>query len=321
MLASLLLSSQDTRVVSLSLRQHHLTWFFLFCFLAQSARSVVTDLSDEKFLFKSLNSFVLSPIAEDVQARMEDCDALTPHHNKYLNLNETPRGTEFVQLDFETVKVGQSSSLSSPSNCSGGDGGSSVASSSHDSISHHHSGEMVNVTLSPAQAKMEDCRVNTPKGNFVQNQETPTGTAFAQLDTDSAINTGGIMRDLQEFENDWEGQLDSKVTAAAETPRQNNLERFKKASRNTLYAPQHHALYEFHAKTPRPSNSAYFSSSSSSSSGGNNSKGNNSTSTSNTKKSNDSISSSSKHSSRSKRLSALRKTKRRSLSLSSLKDC
>jgi len=41
-------------------------------------------------------------------------------------------------------------------------------------------------------------------------------------------NTGGILYDLGFMENEWEGQLDSKVDAVSETPRQNNLEKFNK---------------------------------------------------------------------------------------------
>jgi len=45
-------------------------------------------------------------------------------------------------------------------------------------------------------------------------------------------NTPGILGDLVSMEDEWEGQLDSKVTAVAETPRQNNLEKFKRNVNN-----------------------------------------------------------------------------------------
>jgi len=48
----------------------------------------------------------LSPIAEDIQARMEDCDLCTPRNGRYASTINTPRGTEFIQLDFNVIKLG-----------------------------------------------------------------------------------------------------------------------------------------------------------------------------------------------------------------------
>lgn len=45
-------------------------------------------------------------------------------------------------------------------------------------------------------------------------------------------NAPGILGDLVSMEDEWEGQLDSKVTAVAATPRQNNLEKFKRKVNN-----------------------------------------------------------------------------------------
>jgi hypothetical protein len=84
------------------------------------------------------------------------------------------------------------------------------------------------------QAKLEECDVNTPRNKHTTSNATPRGTNFVQLDFDSAngqkspkkIHTG-ILSDLDNMEGEWEGQLESKVTAVAGTPRQNNLEKFK----------------------------------------------------------------------------------------------
>lgn len=143
---------------------------------------------------------------------MEDCDLRSPRYEN-LNVNETPRGTEFVQLDFDAVALA---------------GGASA-----DAYAMHR-GQFI-IPQSPQQIGLEECHIRTPKGDFVQTQQTPKGTEFAQLNTDSAINTGGIMNDLKRFENEWDTQLDSKVNDSAQTPRQNNLEKFKKPSRNVIY--------------------------------------------------------------------------------------
>jgi len=45
-------------------------------------------------------------------------------------------------------------------------------------------------------------------------------------------NAPGILGDLVSMEDEWEGQLDSKVTSVAATPRQNNLEKFKRKPKN-----------------------------------------------------------------------------------------
>ena len=212
----------------------------------------------------------LSPIAEDGQAKMEDCEMLSPRHRN-LMYSETPQGTEFAQLDFDEVRLGRSSSndssLDTPSYMSDSTVSTNATNSSGTSITQSSKtsskcssknskstcsskraasgggggGNHITNTKclsSPAQARFEECTVNTPKGNFVQNQETPKGTSFAQLDTVSAMNTGGIMRDLREFEDDWEGQLDSKVTNSAPTPRRGNLKKFQRPCRNVIYAPE-----------------------------------------------------------------------------------
>jgi hypothetical protein len=90
----------------------------------------------------------------------------------------------------------------------------------------------------PKQAKMEDCEVGTPKGGFVTKQSTPKGTQFVQLDTKSATRTGSILDDLTDLESEWEGKLDSKVNSVAETPKVNNLEKFHRPPKQTIYYQQ-----------------------------------------------------------------------------------
>lgn len=102
----------------------------------------------------------LSPIAEDTPAKLEDCDYNTSRvHSGFSSVN-TPRGTEFVQLDFSVVKLGSGHSIASPTN-----------------------------------------------------------------------STNDLLADLEDMESEWEGQLDSKVTPVAATPRKNNLQKYKKGSK------------------------------------------------------------------------------------------
>jgi hypothetical protein len=92
-----------------------------------------------------------------------------------------------------------------------------------------------NSPLTPKHAKFEDCYARSPKTEFVSGQETPKGTQFMQLNTSSAVKTGGILDDLTRFERAWDVQLNSKVNAITDTPKANNLERFKKAPKKVLY--------------------------------------------------------------------------------------
>ena len=89
------------------------------------------------------------------------------------------------------------------------------------------------------QAKLEDCDMYTPKNEYTLSQATPRGTNFVQMNfkrstsnkNETKSKTGKILGDLENMEGEWEGQLESKVDAVAETPRQNNLEKFKVGSR------------------------------------------------------------------------------------------
>lgn len=89
--------------------------------------------------------------------------------------------------------------------------------------------------VTPKHAKFEDCDVRSPKCAFVKQAETPKGTQFVQLNTSSAVRTGSIIDDLTRFERAWDSELDSKVNEINETPKANNLERYKKAPRSVLY--------------------------------------------------------------------------------------
>ncbi|KAI2507851.1 hypothetical protein MHU86_6631 [Fragilaria crotonensis] len=89
------------------------------------------------------------------------------------------------------------------------------------------------------QSRLEDCDINTPRHEHTLSQATPQGTPFVQMDFKrskesikaSKEKAGKILGDLEHMEGEWEGQLDSKVDAVAETPKQNNLEKFKVGSR------------------------------------------------------------------------------------------
>jgi hypothetical protein len=98
--------------------------------------------------------------------------------------------------------------------------------------------------LSPIEedtpTKLEDCDINTPRNDNTISQATPRGTKFVQMDFESTkvkarkkykSSSNKILGDLENMEDEWEGQLDSKVDAVAETPRQNNLEKFEVGSK------------------------------------------------------------------------------------------
>lgn len=95
---------------------------------------------------------------------MEECDYNTTRCYSGFSSVNTPRGTEFVQLDFDVVKLGSGHSIASP--------------------------------------------------------------------TQSSIRADELLADLEDMETEWEGQLDSKVTTAAETPRKNNLQKYNKGSKS-----------------------------------------------------------------------------------------
>lgn len=126
---------------------------------------------------------------------MMDIDLTTPRNGR------TPRGSEFFEV--QRFSAASTAELLSPK--------------------------------TPKHAKFEDCEVQSPKVAFVKSATTPKGTEFAQLNTVSAVRTGSIIDDLTRFERAWEVQLDSKVNSVTETPKANNLERYKKAPRTVLY--------------------------------------------------------------------------------------
>lgn len=129
---------------------------------------------------------------------MTDIDLTTPRSGT------TPRGSEFFEVQrFSAAAIGSS-------------------------------GEHV----TPKHARFEDCDVRSPKVAFVNKANTPKGTQFVQLNTKSAEKTGSIIDDLTRFERAWDSELDSKVNAITETPRANNLERYKKAPRSVLYGAE-----------------------------------------------------------------------------------
>ena len=131
----------------------------------------------------------------DENSKMTDIDLSTPRNGR------TPKGSEF----FEVQKFS---------------GGSTAP-----------SGDLV----TPKHAKFEDCDIRSPKVAFVKSANTPKGTEFVQLNTSSAVRTGSIIDDLTRFERAWDRELDSKVNAVTETPKANNLERYKKAPRSAIY--------------------------------------------------------------------------------------
>ena len=95
--------------------------------------------------------------------------------------------------------------------------------------------------------KLEECDIETPRNQNTTSQKTPKGTKFVQMDFDAAKiakmrrkqslikadKTRGILGDLESMEDEWEGQLDSKVNNVAQTPRQNNLGKFNRGTRDS----------------------------------------------------------------------------------------
>ena len=83
--------------------------------------------------------------------------------------------------------------------------------------------------------RYEDCTIRSPVESFVRKNETPKGTRFLQMSTDSAQHTGDVLEDLGRLEDEWDGQLESKLSATATTPRHTNSEKFRKAPRQHIY--------------------------------------------------------------------------------------
>lgn len=71
--------------------------------------------------------------------------------------------------------------------------------------------------------------------SFVRKSTTPSGTSFLQMSTDSAQHTGNVLDDLGRLEDEWDGQLESKLSATATTPRHTNSEKFRKPPRPINY--------------------------------------------------------------------------------------
>jgi hypothetical protein len=90
----------------------------------------------------------------------------------------------------------------------------------------------------PRHARYEDCTIRSPVESFVRKNETPKGTRFLQMNTDSAKHTGTVLEDLGRLEDEWDGQLDSKLSATATTPRRTNSEKFRKAPRQSIYGEE-----------------------------------------------------------------------------------
>lgn len=83
--------------------------------------------------------------------------------------------------------------------------------------------------------RYEECTIRSPVESFVRKNETPKGTRFLQMSTDSAQHTGNVLEDLGRLEDEWDGQLESKLSATATTPRHTNSEKFRKAPRQHIY--------------------------------------------------------------------------------------
>jgi hypothetical protein len=71
---------------------------------------------------------------------------------------------------------------------------------------------------------IEDCKARTPQGHFLKKSEIPSGGEFLQMDFISAAHTGDVLDDLGRSEQDWKGQLNSALSATAETPRADNTQ-------------------------------------------------------------------------------------------------
>ena len=89
------------------------------------------------------------------------------------------------------------------------------------------------------QSKLEDCDLNTPRNENTLSHVTPKGTTFVQMNfarsnakkEQTKARTVVVVGDLEKMEDKGKGQLGSKVDSVAETPKQNNLEKFKVGSR------------------------------------------------------------------------------------------
>eukprot|EP00977_Amphora_coffeiformis_P009968 scaffold2329_cov161-Amphora_coffeaeformis.AAC.4 len=90
-------------------------------------------------------------------------------------------------------------------------------------------------TDSGTMRRYEECTLRSPVESFVRKNETPKGTRFLQMSTDSAQHTGSVLEDLGRLEDEWDGQLESKLSATATTPRHTNSEKFRKAPRQHIY--------------------------------------------------------------------------------------
>jgi hypothetical protein len=75
-----------------------------------------------------------------------------------------------------------------------------------------------------SHATIEECTARSPKGNFLQKNETPSGGEFLQLNVTSAAHTGNVLDDLGKSEQEWKGQLSATMSATAETPRVGNTQ-------------------------------------------------------------------------------------------------
>jgi hypothetical protein len=90
------------------------------------------------------------------------------------------------------------------------------------------------------QSRLSECDVKTPLNENTTSRSTPKGTRFMQLNFEHSKSekfttkrkTSKILGDLEDMEGEWEGQLESKVDSVSETPKQNNLEKFKVGTRD-----------------------------------------------------------------------------------------
>ena len=81
----------------------------------------------------------------------------------------------------------------------------------------------VSTESTPRHARMEDCQVMSPRGDFVVQNETPSGSTFCQMQTtSSAANTGEVLDDLGMLEAELECSK-SRVSTSAATPRRGNI--------------------------------------------------------------------------------------------------
>lgn len=90
-------------------------------------------------------------------------------------------------------------------------------------------------TESVTMRRYDECTHRSPVESFVRKSETPKGTRFLQMSMDSAQHTGSVLEDLGRLEDEWDGQLESKLSATATTPRHTNSEKFRKPPRQRIY--------------------------------------------------------------------------------------